>query len=304
MKKIYLTFDMETIVSRLSFNPNIYTNLMLGTLYIAKELEKKNLKATFFISLAPKTDLVDTDEYIENAKMLIRALVSYKNIKVQPHIHMKNLPLSFKTKNDLFSDYTLEQQTEALVWAKNIFLECGVDDVDSFRPGSYSANEQYYEALSKAGYHYSSIMKKENVHYNMIRHELSTEGPYKTPQGITEYPVTSLLIKSIKGKEELLNLSPDFFTYESISEVFQKSDYINVNFHSFSIFTNRLARENHPNQLLSNLKYFFIEKPLIKILKAMDFELINHNTLFRKSFDNWLVALEAYHAQTYFIGEK
>jgi len=303
MKKIYLTFDMETIVSRLSFNPNIYTNLMLGSLYIAKELEKKALKATFFISLAPKTDVVDTQEYIENAKMLIRALNTYKNIKLQPHIHMKNLPLSFDTPSDLFSDYTLEQQVEALTWAKNIFNECGVKEIDSFRPGSYSANEQYYNALTQAGYKYSSIMIKENIHYDMITQEVTTQVPYKTDQGIIEYPVTSLRFKSIKGKEETINLSPDFFTYNSIKEVFEKSNYINVNFHSFSIFTNRLARENHPKQLINNLKYFFFEKPLIKVLKLCNFELINHQTLFKTSFDNWLVQLEAYKNSTYVIGE-
>ncbi len=303
MKKIYLTFDMETIVSRLSFNPNIYTNLMLGSLYIAKELEKKDLKATFFISLAPKTDAVNTDEYIENAKMLIRALTSYKNIQLQPHIHMKNLPLSFETSSDLFSDYTLEQQVEALKWAKNIFLDCGVSEVDAFRPGSYSANEQYYEALKQAGYKYSSIMIKQNIHYDMITKEITTQNPYTAQYGILEYPVTSLRFKSIKGKLETINLSPDFFTYESIEEVFEKSNYININFHSFSIFTNRLARENHPKQMLSNIKYFFFEKPLIKLLKGMGFELINHNTLFKQSFDQWVNALTKYKTNTYVIGQ-
>ena len=279
----------------------------LGTacidIFIAKELEKRNLKATFFISLAPKTDAVDTKEYIENAKMLIRALTSYKNIKIQPHIHMKNLPLSFETKSDLFSEYSLEEQVEALSWTKEIFLECGVSEVDAFRPGSYSANDQYYEALAKAGYKYSSIMKKENVHYDMIRQNISIEEPYSASQGIIEYPVTSLLIKSIKGKEELINLSPDFLTYNSISEVFEKCNYVNVNFHSFSIYTNRFARENHPKQMSNNLTYLFFEKPLIKILKLFNFELINHNTLFRKSFDQWLEELEKYNAQTYIIGE-
>ena len=302
MKKIYLTFDMETIVSKLSFNPNIYTNLMLGSLYIAKELEKRELKATFFISLAPKTDVVNTTEYIENAKMLIRALSTYKNIKLQPHIHMKNLPLSFETKSDLFSDYTLNQQVEALTWAKKIFSECGVQEVDSFRPGSYSVNEQYYEALKKAGYKYSSIMIKDSIHYNMSTKETSIQEPYEAKHGIIEYPVTSLRFKSIKGKEETINLSPDFFTYPSIHEVFEKSSYVNVNFHSFSIFTNRLARENHAKQLRNNLKYFFFEKPLIKILKKLGFELINHNTLFRLSFDIWIKELEAYSINTCVIG--
>ena len=41
MKKIYLTFDLETIISRVSFNPTIYTNIVLGTYYIVKELERR-----------------------------------------------------------------------------------------------------------------------------------------------------------------------------------------------------------------------------------------------------------------------
>jgi hypothetical protein len=302
MKKIYLTFDVETIVSRMSYNPNFYTNVLLGAIYIAQELEKRNMKATFFISLSPKTDEIDSSEYIESIQSLIGLLKKYKNIKIQPHMHMKNLPLTFNTVSDKFSEYTLHEQIEALTWAKEIFEGHGIE-VDSFRPGSYSANKQYYEALSKAGYKYSSIMKFNEVDIDTIRDIVAIKTLEKVDYGIIEYPVTSLLIKSIKRKEEVVNLSPDFFTYSSVQKYIEQSEYVNINFHSFSIFSNRLARENHEKLLVNNIKYIFFEKPLIKLLKPFGYEVINHNTLFRNAFIDWIDGMELFANDTYFIGE-
>ena len=302
MKKIYLTFDIETIVSRLSYNPNFYTNVLLGAIYIAEELEKRNMKATFFISLSPKTDEIDSNKFIENVKSLIGLLKKYKNIKIQPHMHMKNLPLIFSTESDKFSEYTLSEQIEALVWAKKVFEEYGIE-VDSFRPGSYSANKQYYEALSNAGYKYSSIMKLNEVHIDTIRDTVAIKTLEKVDYGIIEYPVTSLLIKSIKRKEEIVNLSPDFFAYSSVQKYIEQSEYVNINFHSFSIFNNRIARENHEKLLINNIKYVLFEKLLIKFLKPFGYEVINHNTLFRKAFIEWIEGMEAFAQDTYFIGE-
>lgn len=302
MKKIYLTFDIETIISKLSYNPNFYTNVLLGTIYIAQALEKRNMKATFFISLSPKTNEINSQEYIENIHSLIGLLKRFKNIKIQPHLHMKNLPLSFNTTSDKFSEYTLDEQIEALRWAKEIFESHRIK-VDSFRPGSYSANKQYYEALSKAGYKYSTIMKFDEVHIDTIKDKVIIKTSEKVDYDIIEYPVTSLLIKSIKKREEVVNLSPDFFTYDSIQKYIEQSEYLNINFHSFSIFTNRFARENHEKLLINNLKYFLFEKPLLKLLKPLGYEVINHHTLFRNTFIDWINEMEVYADNTYFIGE-
>ncbi|ADV46961.1 hypothetical protein [Nitratifractor salsuginis] len=302
MRKIYLTFDIETITSRMSYNPNFYTNILLGALYIAKELKNRDLKATFFISLSPKTDDLGYDDYFENINYLIELLLPFDNIKLQPHMHMKNLPMEFNTKSDKFSDYTLDQQVSALIWAKRVFERHGVK-VDSFRPGGYSVNKQYYEALSRAGYQFSSIMKKDTVHIDTMEHKINIEEPYESYFNIKEYPVTSLLIQSIKRKREIVNLSPDFFTYSSMRQYIDNSNYVNINFHSFSVFTNRFARENHDNILKHNIKYFFFEKPFIKILKYFNYEVINHNTLFKSALEEWLTEIEVYSLNTYFIGE-
>lgn len=304
MKKIYLTFDIEPIVSRFSFNPNIYTNVILGSFYLANELSRRELKATFFISLSPKTNIIDLDEYLNNIKTLIRMLSSFKNLKLQPHLHMKNLPLSFDTSSDKFSDYTLEEQVEALTWAKSLFLECGVSNVNCFRPGSYSTNKQYYHSLEQAGYQFSSVLKNDSYNYDMRDTSISKiENPYMESHNILEYPVTTLRVKSIKQTQETLNLSPDFFSYQSVSTFIDQASYLNINFHSFSVFSNRFSRENHQHQLAYNLKYFFIEKPLLKILKLFNYELIDNNTVFRHSFNTWLTSLEQKNIQTFFIGE-
>lgn len=302
MKKVYLTFDIETIISRVSYNPNFYTNIFLGTLFLANELKKRELKATFFISLSPKCDDIPFDEYFEQIEMLIEILKGYDNLKLQPHLHMKNLPFDFDTTSDKFADYSFEEQYHALSWAKKVFEKRNIA-VDSFRPGSYSSNPQYYQALKKAGYLYSSIMKKEPVHIDTLTNQLNIEMPTAVDYGIIEYPVTSVKIKSIKNTEEITNLSPDFFTYESMQEAIEKAEYLNINFHSFSLFTNRFARENHKGILVNNLKYLFFEKPLIKILKYFNYELINRNTLFKSEFVIWLNHIEKSSSKSYYIGE-
>jgi hypothetical protein len=304
MKQIYLTFDIEPIVSRLSFTPNIHTNVILGTFYLAKELSRRKIKATFFVSLSPKTDHIDTATYLDNVKFLLRLLAPLEHIRLQPHLHMRNLPLSYPTPTDAFSDYTQDQQVEALEWAREIFRSCGIETVDSFRPGGYQTNTQYYEALECAGYRASSVMLENGIHYDMIRRQPLPDGPGIHNIGnVTEYPVTTLRVRSIKGKEEALNLSPDFFHYDSVANFMSESAYLNINFHSFSVFTNRLARENHPGQLWYNLKYFFIEKPMIRLLRHFRIETIDHRTIFKDSFDTWLVFLENHRQHCRFVGE-
>jgi len=302
MKKIYLTFDIETIISRISYNPNFYTNIFLGTIFLAEELKKRDLKATFFISLSPKCDDIPFDEYFEKIESLIELLKSYKNLKLQPHLHMKNIPFDFETKSDKFADYSFDEQYKALKWAKEVFEKHDIE-VDSFRPGSYSANPQYYQALEQAGYKYSSIMKKEPIHIDTLENKLNIETPSIADFNIIEYPVTSVKIKSIKNKEEITNLSPDFFTYESMESYINQANYLNINFHSFSIFTNRFARENHNGLMINNIKYFLFEKPLIKILKLLNYEVINLNTLFKAEFVNWLNHFKETPTECYFIGE-
>ncbi len=300
-KKIYLTFDIETIISKLSYNPGFYSNILSGSLYIANELEKRGLKATFFISLSSKTKLIPNKEYLEEISLIIRALRNFKNIKLQPHLHTFELPLSFDTSSDAFSKYNLEEKIEILQWGKQFFEKFGIE-VDSFRSGSYSRDDSYYSALEKSGYKYSSMLLTD-VHIDTLRNCSYQHQPFHAEHDIVEYPVTSVLVKSIKNDIETLNLSPDFFTLDSMRSYIDELNYVNLNFHSFSIFNNRFARENHSDQFRYNMKYLFLEKPIIKILRESEIETIDRNTVFKDELINWLDYIEKKEYQTFFIGE-
>jgi len=302
-KRIYLTFDIETIVTGYSYNPTYWSSVYLGGMYIAHELQKRNLKGTFYISLSPKAKGIAYKDYVECLNMLIESLKSYPNIKIEPHIHAFNLPLNFECKRDEFSEYSYDQQVIMLNWARSFFKERGID-VQNFRPGGYNVNESYYNSLKQTGFKTSSVLlKNDEPNIDLMTNKISQSDPVIKENGIIEYPVTSVLIKSIKGKKEVVNLSPDFFTLESMSPFIKELEYVNINFHSFSVFLNRMTRENHSNQFKNNLNFFFIERFLNKLLKKRSIETINTDTIFRKEFVKWVDFIENNSYDTYFIGE-
>ena len=303
-KNIYLTFDIETIVSKLSYNPTFYASVIIGALDIAWELKKRDLKGTFYISLSSKLKEIKFQDYINSIEMLVNCLKSFDNIKIEPHIHAFNLPMNFSTNEDKFSAYSYKEQTELLNWARIFFDKLGIA-VSSFRPGSYSVNSYYYDSLQKASFKTSSILHKDKiVNIDMIKDEILETPPYLTYNNIKEYPVTSVKIKSIKNRKiEVINLSPDFLTIESVSKYIDKLEYVNINFHSFSMYSNRLARENHKNQFANNIKFFFLEKWTNYFLRKVKIETINHNTIYKKELIKWLDYIKKNKYNTRFIGE-
>ena len=304
-KKLYLTFDIETIVSRLSYNPTFHASVFLGGLYIAKELKKRNLKGTFYISLSPKAKEIPFSDYIETIILLVKCLKPFDNIQIEPHVHAYALPVSFDCKEDKFSAYSKQEQVELLTWAKDFFQKHGIE-VKNFRPGGYNVNESYYEALKETGFVSSSVLfkKEDYLNIDMLSGATKDYFPFVTDQGVWEYPVTSVKIKSIKpGVTEIVNLSPDFFTIDSVKDYIEQLDYVNINFHSFSIYNNRLARENHKGQLFNNIMFVIFEKWTNRLLRLKNMETINHNTIFAKEFIRWLDYIKNKGYTTYFIGE-
>ncbi|TDL99955.1 MAG: hypothetical protein C4K58_01550 [Flavobacteriaceae bacterium] len=303
MKKIYLTFDIETIVSGISKDSNYLTGVYLASMFIAEEMRKRQLKGTFFISLSSKQNEIDQSIYLEFIKWLLHSLKSYENIKIEPHLHALNLPVSFETKYDEFNKYDLNKQKELLVYAKDFFQSQNIH-VNSFRPGGFSVNEFYYDSLFESGYKNSSILQKEEKPtINLVTGEIEKNNVYQTKNGIKEYPVTSIKIRSIKGKEELVNLSPDFFKLSTVENYINKLDYININFHSFSIYQNRLIRETHDNQFYKSLKFILLESPLKRFLKLTSIQTLNTNTVFANELLCWLDYIEQNSFETYFIGD-
>lgn len=303
MKKIYLTVDIETIVSGISRSENYLAGVYLASMYMAEELRKRDLKATFFISLSSKQAGIDQKEYTECVKWLIHSLSSYDNIKIEPHIHAYNLPVTFECKEDAFNKYNQVQQTELLTFARDFFNNEGVK-VESFRPGGFSANDSYYNSLFDAGYKNSSLLQKDKkVNMDMTTGEIFEAEVYKNQSGIIEYPVTSVRIKSIKNKIEIVNLSPDFFKLSSVENCIRDLNYININFHSFSIYLNRLIRENHNDLFKNNVKFLLFENILNKLLRPTSIQTINTKTIVCKEFVTWIDFIKNNKYDTFFIGE-
>ena len=63
-KKVFISFDIETVVSKFSKNFDYKVTILQGALEIAKLLEEKKIKATFFISLSPKAKNKDIYKYL------------------------------------------------------------------------------------------------------------------------------------------------------------------------------------------------------------------------------------------------
>lgn len=303
--KVYLTFDIETIVARFSKNNNCYASICLAPLIIAHYLKKRNLKGTFFISLSPKTKDIEYGVYSAYLEILFYGLKGFENIKLAPHIHAFSLPMSFPCKTDRFDKYTLTQQIDLLKWAKELFSNYGYE-VDSFRPGGYFTNEFYYQALKDAKYKYSSVLNRaEPPVINLINNDLLTNNPFFVNNSVQEYPISSVKIKSIKGKEEIINLSPDFLVLNTIKGFLQRMEYININFHSFSLLLTKLIRENHNNIFWHNFKYLFFERTLNKILKKLDIYTIYGNTILKNELINYLDYFSSNDIfSTKFIGEE
>lgn len=303
MKKTYITVDIETIVSGISKSTNYLAGVYLGAMFIANELKKRNLKATFFISLSSKQKSIDNGEYLDLIRCLVLSLKSFENIKIASHLHTYKLPMDFDCPTDDFGAYNKEQQVSMLLFSKKFFreLDCSVD---AFRPGGFRRNEFYYSALNDAGFKYSSIMTKEGKpNINLVTGELNKSSEIELHDGVLEYPVTSVELLSIKKKIEVQNLSPDFLSIDSVKSHLDNLDYLNINFHSFSIYLNRLVRENHTGIIWNNIRFLAVEKLLDFIANVFGMHTFTANTIVKNSFINWLDYLKENDYKTFFIGE-
>lgn len=286
-KQVYLTFDIEIVTARFSKNSNYLSALCIAPLIMAKLLKERGLKATFFISLSPKIHEANFSFYEYYLDIILTSLKGYNNIQIAPHIHARNTPMEFATTEDRFDRYNNEQQIALLNWAKSYFAKYGIE-TDTFRSGGYFQTENHYKNLKNAGFNKSSqLFRKETPNIDMVSGNVHASEPYMV-NDVLEHPVTSVKIMSIKRKLEVINLSPEFLTLESVKPYIEKLPYINLVFHSFSLLTPKLIRENHKNLFFENLKFILFQRPLNIFLEALNiFPIYNNNTL-KKELVNYL----------------
>ncbi len=259
-KTLRLTYDLETVTTGFSLSADYWHGVLMGALVLARELEKRDLKATFFLALSRKTALIPSKDFNGMLDTLVSSLRGFGNIRLQPHIHAFDLPVGFECKSDFFSDYSEEQQMELLAYAKDFFEKHGLK-ATAFRPGGYHLTEQYYRVLARSGFAVSSVLDSSlPPHIDLVDGKINVLAPEFKRSGVVEIPVTAVRINSIKHRIETVNLSPDFFALETICEQMEQLESLTINAHSFSMFIPRLMRETHKGQTSYNMKFMMFSR--------------------------------------------
>ena len=287
-RTLRLTYDLETVTTGFSLSADYWHGVMLGTLALARDLEERGLKATFFLALSRKTALISQKEFLKMLETLISSLRGFQNIQLQPHIHAFDLPVGFACKSDYFSDYSEVQQMEMLAYAKRFFSNHGLN-ATAFRPGGYHLTDQYYRVLAKSGFTASSVLDTSlPPHIDLVDGKINAVDHEFNRNGIREVPVTAVRINSIKHKVETVNLSPDFFALETIREQMEQLQSLTINAHSFSMFIPRLMRETHKGQTAFNMKFMLFERPFNRFLVKRGIYPMYKDTMAGKENIRWL----------------
>ena len=86
--------------------------------------------------------------------------------------------------------YTCEEQTALIAFAKHLLESAGSGPINAFRAGSYAANRDTFEALSRNGISYDSSL---NRCYPIGAPDLRGEHEFISPleiAGVTSFPIT------------------------------------------------------------------------------------------------------------------
>ena len=303
MKKVLrLTYDLETVTTGFSLSADLWHGVMMGAIILARELEKRDLKATFFLSLSRKTALIPTKNFEEMLDALVSSLRGFKNVQLQPHVHAFGLPVDFQCKSDFFSDYSVEQQMKLLEYSKDFFKRHGLQ-ATAFRPGGYHLTDQYYQVLARCGIKVSSVLDTAlPPHIDLIENKINNVKAEFERNGVREFPVTAVRVRSVKRKIETLNLSPDFFALETVKEYMDKLPSMTINAHSFSMFIPRLMRETHKGQTAYNLKFMIFTRMLNKLMIKRGVYPMYSETMAGRENMRWLDYFAEQNYQTEFLG--
>ncbi len=169
MTSVYITIDTE-YSSRLfaklgpssrleNFKRSIVCETPTGAVGIEYQmdvLDRYNLKAVFFVD--PMPALVWGIDAISD---IVRPIIN-RGHDVQLHIHTEWLefsgsvnPIGNRIGNNI-KDFTLEEQSVLIDYAKRTLIEAGAPRPVVFRAGNYGANDDTLRALSKNGINYDT----------------------------------------------------------------------------------------------------------------------------------------------------
>jgi len=170
----------------------IYTRSLepadVGISYQLAELARHDLKACFFVDPMPAV-LFGLDPIRRMVDTIIAA-----GQEVQLHLHANWTGATLGDRGATFghfalSDYSLAEQTDLLVQARDLLVEAGAPVPIAFRAGSYAANDDTLAALASLGFVYDSSHNGAEAP-DMSRITLSPRQIAPIDRGVVEVPVT------------------------------------------------------------------------------------------------------------------
>lgn len=188
---IFLTIDVEC---------KRYANNLIGPVYgriadsreaygldfILAVLKRYKLKATFFVE-----PFLSYRFGIFSLRRICEAILSAKQ-DIQLHMHPFFKADPNKNMEDKLYAYTFDEQVELINEAKKMLIEdCGVKEIHAFRAGSFTANNDTYEALKACNIEISS-----NYNLDYLRKSCRIDIPvehndiFRCEGGILEMPIT------------------------------------------------------------------------------------------------------------------
>ncbi len=170
----------------------IYTRSLepadVGISYQLAELARHDLKACFFVDPMPAV-LFGLDPIRRMVDTILAA-----GQEVQLHLHANWTGATLGDRGATFghfalSDYSLAEQTDLLVQARDLLVEAGAPVPIAFRAGSYAANDDTLAALASLGFVYDSSHNGAEAP-DMSRITLSPRQIAPIDRGVVEVPVT------------------------------------------------------------------------------------------------------------------
>ena len=227
-----------------------------GVDYIMEQFEERGMRGVFFTNVYE--DINYTGEYEDYMEDLVRRIDS-RGHEVALHSHENPLLAGFYDKT--IDQYDLDRQTEIIEYGCSFIENATGRRPISFRGGSYIANDDTFEALSRCGIMYDST--SFYFHYNNHFSGYASINQSYSVGDIIEFPVISIYDRS--GSENKMDLDRLFWQeiITIIRQMQRRDDFpvVQIMFHSFTFLEHNPYGADTPIYDEGNKQIYDVDVP-------------------------------------------
>jgi len=263
--KLYLILTIDT-----ENNSNSVPNLIecdfgefgnCGVDYIMNELEKRNMKAVFFVNIYEHKNYTGKwENYIEN---LVKK-ISDKGHEVGLHTHSNNISVPIYSKQ--LYKFNYKEQFDVIKYGTDFITNITGKKPISHRGGAYNCNDITFDVLNELGYKFDS-----SYYYNDIGsgNRFKLFYCYNQPAKISnvlEFPVVNCFNDTGRPVKFDINHMNENELISVIKKMKDRKDFFAANFmfHSFSFIDQKGEVEKEPFWIAANHKAYGVSNILKK----------------------------------------